>query len=178
MYPKWIQDQFENNRCRCTKCKAGQLTTNIIMIGVCSPHTWSNRPQGIFTTLCPLCGNSTQHTIDLTLSDIVGAVEAKFDEFESAGPAEPPPIKIPKTSTGVPDVTPAGPSDEKSKRVQPSRRNSQPLQPPTEAEIRRFLARLKVTSFKTNSKSYKKLTGPPPRKPLDEKDIKGPGEDD
>lgn len=178
MYPKWIQDQFDNNRCRCTKCKAGQLTTNIIMIGVCSPHTWSNRPRGIFTTLCPLCGNGTQHTIDITLSDIIGAVEAKFDEFESAGPAAPPPIKIPKTSTGVYDVTPAGPPKENSKPVRPSRRISQPLQPPTEAEIKQFLKRLKVTSFKTNSKSFKKLTGPTSHEHIDEGDIKGPGEDD
>lgn len=177
MYPKWIQDTFRRGGFNCTKCRANQMTENICMLGIVAPQPWSNRPLGIIRTVCSLCGNRTDHSFDTTLTDIVCALEAKFAEFESA-PLEPPPIVFPKTETGGADLTATASSDESAKPVRPSRRKSQPLKLPTDEEVRRFLKNLGRTSFRTDSKSYRKLTGPPPRKPLDEKDLRGPGEDD
>ena len=177
MYPKIIQSSFDGRE-RCRNCKSNLSTSDIALIGVRPPDPWRNRPLGLYLTICPLCGHRTETSFDIALADLIAAVEAKWAEFESAPPAKPMPFVMPQKNVPPNDPEPTIEQPSNSKVVRPSRRNGQPLQPPTDAEIKRFLARLKVTSFKTNSKSYKKLTGPPPRKPLDEKDIKGPGEDD
>ncbi len=177
MYPKIIQSSFDGRE-RCRKCKSNLSTSDIALVGVRPPDPWRNRPLGLYLTVCPLCGHKTETSFDITLADLITAIKAKWAEFESAPSAEPMPFTLPHKNAPPkePETTIEEPSTPKP--VRPSRRSNQPLQPPTAAEIKRFLARLKVTSFKTNSKSYEKLTGPPRRKPLDEKDIKGPGEDD
>ena len=177
MYPKIIQSSFDGRE-RCNGCKSSLSTADIAAIGVRLPDPWRNRPLGFYLTVCPLCGHKTETSFDITLADIILAVESKWAEFQSAPPAEPMPFVMPQKN--IPPIEPEPINEEASKPtlVRPSRRSNQPLKPPTAAEIKRFLARLKVTSFKTNSKSYEKLTGPPRRKPLDEKDIEGRGEDD
>lgn len=177
MYPKIIQSIFDRGE-RCKSCNSNLSTSGIALIGVRPPDPWRNRPLGLYLTVCPLCGHRTETSFDVTLADLIAAVEAKWSEFESAPPLESMPFMIPQKD--VPPVETEQTSEEppKPKPVRPSRRSNQPLKPPTPAEIKRFLARLKATSFKTNSKGFKKLTGPPSSKPLDDNDIKGPGEDD
>lgn len=70
----------------------------------------------------------------------------------------------------LPEVSRFAPFSTKFKHVTLSKRG---FGPPTETEVKRFLARLKVTLFRTNRKSYRILTGQPPREPLDDNDIKG-----
>ena len=177
MFPKIIQSCLDGRE-RCRGCKSNLSTATIAAIGVRLPDPWRNRPLGFCLTVCPLCGHKTETSFDVSLADIITAVEAKWAEFESAPPAEPMPFTMPQKNVPPVEAEPTGEEPSKPKLVRPSRQSNQPLQPPTAAEIKRFLARLKATSFKTNCKSYEKLTGPSCRKPLDEKDVKGPGEDD
>lgn len=175
MYPKWIQRDFDRGF-RCMNCRGHLTTADIRMVGVRCPHPWSSKPLGMYLTLCPLCGHRTEYASDEpNVLDITNAIIAKSSQFERSPPAEKPVFTFDSPETEPPPeqeptATPA--------RVRPSRRPSQPLGPPTKAEIKRFLERLKKTSFKTNSKGFQKLTGPQKQKPLGPDDIKGPGEVD
>lgn len=177
MYPDWLTILFRHGGCNCTQCRGAIGVAEIRFIGVRRPDPQTIvRPQAFFLTRCPLCGHRTEYTVDASLEGISEAVEALFHDIEEGPPATDLPFTLPSMRAPPKPVDPT-PEPVKSDAVRPSRRPNQPLTPPTDAEITQFLARLKKTSFKTNSKGFGKLAGPK-RKPIEPDDIKGPGEDE
>lgn len=152
MYPEWLTTMFQSNPC--SECRAGLTLSDIEAVGVRRPYPDGlQRPLAMVTCVCPHCGNRMSCTIDQPLEGVLAGVEALYLELaDTAAPGN--------GMFQLPSV-PA----KKTGRARPSRRRNQPSAPPTEKEIRDFLARLKRMSFKTGSKDMGKLTGRKPRRP-------------
>lgn len=152
MYPAWLTTMFENNPC--SECRIALTLRDIEAIGVRRPYpNGLQRPLALVTCVCPRCGNRMACTIEQPLEGILAGVEALYLELAEAAPPSDGTFKLPS------------PKAKETGRVRPSRRRNQPTAPPTEEEIRTFLARLKRMSFKSGSKGIGKLTGRRQRRP-------------
>lgn len=151
MYPDWLTTMFQSNPC--SECRASLTLRDIEAVGVRRPYPDGlQRPLAMATCVCPHCGNRMSCTIDQPLEGVLAAVEALYRELAEAAPPSDGAFQLPS------------PKAKGTGRARPSRRRNQPTAPPTEEEIRTFLARLKRMSFKAGSKGIGKLTGRRPRR--------------
>ena len=160
MYPNWIIQMFTNNPC--PTCRGTVMLDDINAIGACRPSDFESHfrePLVLVIAKCPHCGQDIHITMRCPTDLILDAARALAEQIEAAPPEKPPffaPTPTPAKDHGSTDgaVGNAFPPT-----VKPSIRVGQNLGPPTEAEIKSFLARLKRMSFKPGSKSFDRLTG-------------------
>ena len=176
MYPKWMQKMLYCNPCR--GCRIRLDAQNVQAVGIRYPEefeAWKAEPILCITLACPYCGQALNLLSREPLQKVLDAVTAFARVIEQQCQGKEPPLKIPGLTTptpAAPPPTPAPPatSSGDADRLRPSRRGNQPVTPPTQAEIRAFLNRLRRTSFKRGSKGFKtwmKDIGADPDKPVD-----------
>jgi hypothetical protein len=152
MYPSWLIDLFQGNLC--SECKTALTIADVESIGVRRPYPsgppW---PLAKISCVCGHCGNRMECTIDQPLDSILPAVETLYREIADAAPPRTGFFQIPPSNQAAASSS----AERENAPTRPSRRKDQPLTPPTEEEIKVFLARLRKMSFKAGSKSYRRF---------------------
>ena len=152
-------------------------------VGIRHPEefeAWKAEPVFFISLGCPYCGRVTNLLTRQPLSKVLDGVTAFAQVIEQQCQGKEPPLKIPGLTTPKPPAPPPAPApplapatagaSDPTAPLRPSRRSNQPVTPPTQAEIRAFLNRLRKTSFKRGTKGFKtwmKDIGADPDKPVD-----------
>jgi hypothetical protein len=160
MYPGWLICSFTNNPC--TVCRAPITVDEITAIGWTRPEDYEaylREPLALVLAKCRQCGQKHSFRMRCEKDSLIDAMHELADRIASAPSGSPPPLGPGAPAARSADDTPERTPDEKSP-VRPSVRADQKLGPPSQEEIKSFLARLKRMSFKPGSKSFKKLSGP------------------
>ena len=174
MYPKWMQKMLYCNPCR--GCRIRLDAQNVQAVGIRYPEefeAWKAEPVLFISLGCPYCGQVLNLLARQPLAKALDAVAAFGHVIEQQCQGKEPPLKIQGLTTAKPPPpppTPAPPTTADADRLRPSRRSNQPVTPPTQAEIRAFLNRLRKTSFRRGTKGFKtwmKEMGADPDKPAD-----------
>lgn len=156
MYPNWIVNLFTNNPC--TECRGAVTLDDISAIGVCRPEPFLahlRAPYALIIATCRHCGQSIRFTTRCPKGALVEAVMELAVQIESAEAGKPPPF-----GPGSIQAPRSGHSSEATDApLRPSIREDQAVGPPTDAEVKAFLARLRRMSFKAGSKGFERLTG-------------------
>lgn len=165
MYPNWIIDMFTGNTC--PKCRSALTLSDIDAIGIRRPLGFEGHlPEllALVIATCKQCGGCIHFSTRCPKEPLIDAVE-ELAELIKSTPARKPPLFGPGAASTVQGETSsdgAGGHVGKS-TVRPSIRADQKLGPMTEEEVGSFLAWLKRISFKSGSKSLRRLTGSDPR---------------
>jgi hypothetical protein len=180
MYPPWMNEMF---RCLpCSGCGSRLASDDIEIVGVRRPEEWEAwlaQPIFVISLICRNCGQVTNALHRQPLGEVVNGVTAFVRDIERDCQGKEPLVKIPGLTTAKPAGSPSSPAPtppaptEPPDHVRPSRRRNQPVKPPTPAEIRAFLNRMRKTSFKRGSKGFKnwmKNIGADPDKPVEDSD--------
>lgn len=162
MYPLWLTNLFQDNRC--PECRGALTLDDIIAIGARRPEPFEahlREPLALILATCRHCGISTNFSTRCPRDGLIDAVNELADQIESAPAGEPPLIR-PSAEPSTPQSRPPADATRSNRgrvAVRPSVREGQASDPPTEKEIKAFLARLKRMSFKPGSKGFNKLSG-------------------
>ena len=176
-YPRWIVEIFEKPF-PCTTCRKTVTLDDIIGIGVqvpCEPHIFVRDPRINIFMRCPHCSQQMGVQAAADKMQILSAVESAFDvikanldaafeQAESQHEASSPTI-LPSPNYGPlclddDDGSPvfdARTPAQKRQDANRQRREGQLKRPPDDREVEVFLNKLKATSFKLSSKSYRKF---------------------
>jgi hypothetical protein len=156
MYPDWINGMFQDNRC--IKCRAALTVDDIDAIGARRPEKYeahAGAPVALVIVTCRRCGQRMHLSLVWAVDQVIDAInelariiEADAQKFESPFRVD---SRLPAVSNDAPKPRENG---EQRGGVRPSRRRGQPMNPPTEAEIKAFLNRLRRTSFQRQSKGF------------------------
>jgi hypothetical protein len=156
MYPKWMQEMLYCNPC--TGCRIRLDAQNVQAVGIRQPEefeAWKAEPVFFVSLACPYCGQVVNLLSRQPLTKSLDGIEAFGRVVEQQCQGKEPPLEIPGFTTPTSPPTPTAPADGDTDQLRPSRRSNQPVTPPTQAEIRAFLNRLRKTSFKRGSKGFK-----------------------
>jgi hypothetical protein len=157
MYPKWINDIFEN--LRCTKCSAFIKTKHIngITTEYDPSSLFSKLPKAKVNANCPRCGTTHQVVQTMPLKIIFEAIEAHCSRgSEPAKEMKPADDPLPPIDQGGCDGKAVCGDCEEPCLPRFETRLPQPS-PISDSEVEAFLRLLKRTSFKRESKSFQRF---------------------
>ncbi|MEM6392781.1 MAG: hypothetical protein AAF797_08430 [Planctomycetota bacterium] len=168
-YPKWVRD-IVDAKIRCPKCNRLIETLDIRGIGVQFPENnqvHDRSPVAQITTQCRTCFHQTRLLMHVEKIPLLSAVETLFDYIEAdrsfteaASPFLPSPnIKPPKAEGDNPVEIVPGQTKLAAKAFEERRRRAERRlkEMPTDREVRAFLNKLKKTSTKRSTKSYRQF---------------------
>jgi hypothetical protein len=151
MYPIWLTNLFINNTC--PLCRGPITLDDIIAIGARTPEPFEAHLREALAMIlanCRQCGQTINFSTRCNRGGLIDAIHEFCSRIE-LGSAALPKLNIkPAPQPGEAAVT--------DKQVRPSIRADQELQPPSDEEIRLFLARLRRMSFKPGSKGFDRFT--------------------
>ena len=162
-YPTWITAMFDPPR-RCSKCDGTLKIDQIVAVGLYTPNEVSDTAAGPMAGIevrCDDCGQLLRITSDVDVDDIAAGTKAfyhlilehRMDTEHKVWVRLPSPNFIEKNK--VPKHNDAfGLREGRIKRV---RRDAALQQMPSDKEVQVFLNKLRRTSFKRDSKSFKRF---------------------
>lgn len=162
-YPTWIYKVFE---CEiiCHKCRHRMKVDEMASIGVCHPRAADaglRVPQAQIQMICKLCHRHAFIFISIDQEKLMHAITA---HFKQASEVERPDPEVERDSFDFGDVDSdelQGCDPETCEASDPFKRSglfrklNAHNDMPTKREIQRFLRKLKTTSFRRNTKSFK-----------------------
>ena len=152
MYPEWLISLFADNTC--VRCRTALTTDDIDAVGTRRPmpHDDPRAPLALIIVTCKHCGQCINCTLPLDLPAVLDAVTAFAARIARAAETKDADLNGPhfqrSPATGNATERP------NIERVRPSRRDGQPLTPPTQREIQAFLNRMRATPFKRGTKGF------------------------
>jgi len=167
-WPEWIRELF-TERMTCPHCKHRLRLEHVVGIGINFSHaSWpfDRQPIARIIVVCDQCFKNTDIEMIQDKESILMGVDAVFNHIESqreftekASPFLPSPNLDPPPADDEDhlDVIPNKTSAEKRMDTNRSRRKAHLKKPPGDREVETFLNKLKATSFKRSSKSYRKF---------------------
>jgi hypothetical protein len=148
MYPTWLTNLFINNTC--PECHEVLTVDDIVAIGARRPEQFEAHLREAMTMIlvrCHHCRVMINFSTRCLRAGLVDAVHELCDRIESADITASPLFgsDAQQPSSDPTDCAP----------VRPSIRRDHPDTPPTQAEVRAFLDRLRRASFKRGSKGFR-----------------------
>jgi hypothetical protein len=159
-YPAWLIGMFTDNHC--PECRGLLMLSNIDAIAAARPeHNIAHLrdPMALVIATCPHCNRQLHLSMRCPRELLMNAVKQFINQIESAPIGEPPLFGPGSKVVQQSDSGNRAGDDKSEPTIRPSLRAGQSLRPPTDAEVKTFLARLKRMSFKSGSKGFKKLSG-------------------
>lgn len=158
MYPTWLINSFTDNPC--TQCRAPITVDDITGIGLARPsdlETYLREPLALILATCRHCGQKHNFRMRCLKDSLIDAMNELADQIAAAPPGDPLPFG-PGSAASARCETGSGSGEANKLPVRPSLRSNQKMTPPSQEEIRVFLARLKRMSFRRGSRDFNKFT--------------------
>jgi hypothetical protein len=157
MYPQWINDIFE--KLRCTNCSAYIKTKHIH--GITTEYNpaspFSKLPRAKINANCPRCNTTHQVVQSLPLDIILTAIKAHCTkDFEPPKEEEPFDAPPPPSDPGGCDGQSLCSDCEEPCLPRFDRRQMHPF-PISDSEVAAFMRLLERTSFRRDTKSFKRF---------------------
>jgi hypothetical protein len=152
MYPQWVE-QICRTPC---ECHGLHSVDDIVAIGVAKPGKGAEHmgPMAMVMVVCPSCGQLMNITVREPLKSVIAAMRQLVEVIDEVGRNTPPPFNLPRRKPQPTGDDTAANASKTRRPPRPSVRNDQPMTPPTQREIRSFLHRLRLNSFKRGAKDF------------------------